>query len=775
MYPVSSDYLAAVRGKVRTDRLTGTIVLSSGSTITIDDSVLVRDSVKLTRELCSGKYRIGTFDLACLRFGFFIDNALGLDLTGAYVTLAYGLLAEGDFETVPLGKFLIDPVLSVRRKNILSIVAYDEGVKFDVPLPDSLREMTGTPDELIAAACTHCGVSTDITAASIADLPNSGMTVGADEKQIQTCRDLVMWCAALMCSYAAVDRSSKLTLIPAKYSVQPDDMSVIILDRTIRADERRSITVTDTRAYIKYLTAYSGDEVRSYTSAYTSDDEQASPAAYVLEKNPLLAGKSASVCDTANAEWLEYIDAFKQRGVEAEIFGDPSIDPGDTIAFRGGDVDQRTGIIGVVTGIEWRYRGCMDIECLAAECCGTIVSQGSNYFSSDVRKQSEKRIDSIPVGSAGVGEDLGNNNERFNAYDDSGNHNTIDGGSYNHAEGDGNTLNGCYAVHVDGYGNTATLVQRSSISGERNTVTNANAVSVSGYNNNVNGNCHTVSGSGNTISGGYADIVSGQGNQVTGTDDIVSGMNNTVTASDAVVCGNRNTASGSNSVVAGDDNNCSASRSVTCGAENINSASSSMMCGHHGYNSSHFFAIGNGTSSSTALCFYVTDSGNVYAAGAYRTIGADYAEYFEWADGNPGSEDRRGMLVRLEGDKIVPADGDDILGAVSSRPSVIGNSCDEHWRGKYKTDVFGDYILDKNGERMLSDDYDPKTEYIPRSQRPEWAAVGMVGRLIVNDNGECIVNGFAAARNGIAVPSPSFTNIRVLKRIDSAHIEVLIR
>ena len=421
--------------------------------------------------------------------------------------------------------------------------------------------------------------------------------------------------------------------------------------------------------------------------------------------------------------------------------------------------------------------------------------------------------------NAGVGEDLGNGNERFNAYDDSGNHNTINGGSYNHAEGDGNTLNGCYAVHVDSYGNTATLVQRSSISGDRNTVTNADAVSVNGYNNNVNGNCHTVSGSGNTISGGYADIVSGQDNQVTGTDDIVSGMNNIVTASEVIVNGNGNTVNGAtNSITTGDSNSNSGNRSITvgsqntnsganavvggnmnsnsggrtgvfgdnnsnnyaddavvCGSQNINSKSRAIMCGHAGQNSSHYFAIGNGTASSRNLAFYVDPDGTVYAEGQYNSPGADYAEYFEWADGNPSNEDRRGMLVRLEGDKIVPADGDDILGAVSFRPSVVGNSCEEHWRGKYKTDIFGDYILDENGERQLSGEYDTDMEYIPRSQRPEWAAVGMVGRLIVNDNGECIVNGFAAARNGIAVPSPSFTNIRVLKRINDTHIEILIR
>ena len=775
MYPVSSGYLNAVRSKVRTDRVTGTIVLSDSTSITINDSVLVKDTLKLTRGLCSGKYRIGTFDLACLRFGFFIDNALGLDLTGAYVTLSYGICVNGEFEDVPLGKFLIDPVLSVRRKDILNIVAYDEGVRFDVPLSDTLRESEGTPAELILAACAQCGVGSTVSASSVSAFPNNALTVSAGDKQIQTCRDLVVWCAALMCCYAAVDRSSRLTLIPAKYAVQPEDQTVIITDRAIRADERENITVTDTRAYIKYLTAYSGDDVKSYTSSYVSDDEQASPASYVLEKNPLLAGKTAAECDTANAAWLSYIGAFKQRGVRAEIFGDPSPDVGDTIAFLGGDVDQRSGIIGVVTGLEWRYRGCTDIECLAAECRGSLTSAGSTYFSSDVRSQSEKRIDGLRTGGEGVGEFTNDdhNSERFNDYEN----NTISGGSYNTVKGTRNALIACYATSADGYGNTVAGTNRSSVSGENNTVGGCETTHVSGYNNNVTrGSYHTVGGNGNTVIGGVSNNVSGQSNQVTnGSMNLVAGMQNTVTCSESSVVGEDNTVSGNMSVVAGTDNTVSAARTVTCGSDNINSKGSSMMCGYYGNNADNLFAIGNGTSSSDALCFYVTESGAVYAAGSYNTIGADYAEYFEWADGNPGNEDRRGMLVRLEGDKIVPADSDEILGAVSSRPSVVGNSCEEHWRGKYKTDVFGDYILDENGERMLSEGYDKGTKYIPRSQRQEWAAVGLVGRLIVNDSGKCSPGGHITARNGIAVPTRDCTNVRMLRRGDDTHNEVLIR
>jgi len=513
MYAVSSGYLAAMRGKVRTDRITGGITLSDGTVITIDDSVLVKDTLKLTRELCRGKYRIGTFNLACLKFGFFIDNAISIDLTGAYTELYYGLYVNGAYENVPLGKFLIDPVLSIRRKNILSIVAYDEGVKFDIPPSDTLRQTEDTPAVLIAAACAECGVSTDITAQTIAGLPNSGITVCAEDRQIQTCRDLIMWCAALMCCYAAVDRNSKLVLIPAKYSVDPNDQTVIITDRIIREDERRSITVTDTRAYIKYLAAYAGDDVANYTSSYISPDDQASPASYVLEKNPLLAGKTAAQCNAANTAWLAYIDAFKQRGVNAVIFGDPALDTGDAAAFRGGDVDQRSGIIGVITGIEWRYRGCQDIECLAAECCGSLVGQGSSYVSAGVRKQSSKRMDGVQNdGSSGVGEftNAEKNSERFNDYE-----NNASTGQFNHVEGRNNTANG-YDLHVEGENNSVGGMS-CHVEGGNNTVTNCNKCHVSGNNNTASGASASaiVAGNGNTMTGGNNNAVGGSGNTLT--------------------------------------------------------------------------------------------------------------------------------------------------------------------------------------------------------------------------------------------------------------------
>jgi hypothetical protein len=122
--------------------------------------------------------------------------------------------------------------------------------------------------------------------------------------------------------------------------------------------------------------------------------------------------------------------------------------------------------------------------------------------------------------------------------------------------------------------------------------------------------------------------------------------------------------------------------------------------------------------------------GNGYADGSWNGGGADYAEYFEWADGNINNEDRRGYSVSLVNNKIKIAEqGENIIGVISANPSIVGDAAWNKWSGKYLKDEFNSYILDKDGHRTLNPNYDEKAEYIPREQRPEWSVVGLMGKL----------------------------------------------
>lgn len=93
--------------------------------------------------------------------------------------------------------------------------------------------------------------------------------------------------------------------------------------------------------------------------------------------------------------------------------------------------------------------------------------------------------------------------------------------------------------------------------------------------------------------------------------------------------------------------------------------------------------------------FSFLGDGNALCDGSWTGGGADYAEYFEWYDGNPHDEDRRGISVALSGNKIRPAvEGDIVIGVVSVNPSVVGDGDIDQWKEKYLRDDFGDFLLE---------------------------------------------------------------------------------
>ena len=224
---------------------------------------------------------------------------------------------------------------------------------------------------------------------------------------------------------------------------------------------------------------------------------------------------------------------------------------------------------------------------------------------------------------------------------------------------------------------------------------------------------------------------------------------------------------------------------------------------------SSVFIIGYGTSSSRANAFRVSSGGKCYGASAFVGSGADFPEFEEWADGNPDNEDRRGLFVALNGDKIMLASSekDHIIGVVSVMGAFIANGASENWHGMYLKDVFGENLTqpvevpeetrerivietDEDGNKVkkiktevipahtvtqfvVNPDYNPDEEYIGREFRKEWAPVGKLGQVIVVDDGTCTVGGYCKPSvNGIGTAGEYGYYVR--KRIDSTHIKVEI-
>lgn len=240
---------------------------------------------------------------------------------------------------------------------------------------------------------------------------------------------------------------------------------------------------------------------------------------------------------------------------------------------------------------------------------------------------------------------------------------------------------------------------------------------------------------------------------------------------------------------------------------NVTGVSGSMQQGLGKYNiknddGTYAFIYGNGTSDTSCSNAYTLDwQGNGTFAGTVSSAtGADYAEYFEWKDGNPNNEDRVGYIVTLDGDKIVKANtGDDVLGICSGTAMVLGDSAEWNWSKRYLTDDFGriiyedrvvehEEVKDENTGKVIEEawtehihapkqnpNYDPSQPYIKRENRPEWQIVGMMGKLYVRDDGSCVVNGYADVANGIATKATGKTNMRVMERVNDSIIRVLMK
>lgn len=172
-------------------------------------------------------------------------------------------------------------------------------------------------------------------------------------------------------------------------------------------------------------------------------------------------------------------------------------------------------------------------------------------------------------------------------------------------------------------------------------------------------------------------------------------------------------------------------------------------------------------------------------SGTVNLTGADYGEYFEWADGNSTGEDRAGYFVELVNGKIQKASSNDVIGIVSRTASIIGDSNDDVWPGTILTDEWGNSITTKFQEYTInesekepeklkkvyfdsdgfcyselpnaknkesvkiniskedckfsrelevvatSDAYDYDRTYVPRKDRNEWDVIGLLGKIRV--------------------------------------------
>ncbi|MGY0683218.1 peptidase G2 autoproteolytic cleavage domain-containing protein [Mammaliicoccus sciuri] len=173
-------------------------------------------------------------------------------------------------------------------------------------------------------------------------------------------------------------------------------------------------------------------------------------------------------------------------------------------------------------------------------------------------------------------------------------------------------------------------------------------------------------------------------------------------------------------------------------------------------------------------------SGNIQTKGTVSS-GQNFGDYAEYFESQSGQAIPNGTIVTLDGRYVRKAQvNDKPIGIISGTAGVILGDQMFHHKDKFLKDEFGVTLTEWQTKEWEDDegityseevevpipnpDYvEFEDEYIPRSERPEWNVVGIVGQVFTRFKGELKPNDYIKAENGIGVRDNVNGHYRVLE------------
>ncbi len=385
MYNVSEKYKEAIRARTRKYEWVGTITTKGGKVYPFTMKDIVKGSGSITRSCASstslemGSVYAGELDISLFldadRYSLY-DAVIDLsfvcqhsvmriwnDVKGFTWNALFGTSwnSGGTAETIPMGKFVIAE--ATRTLTIVQLKAYDYMLRFDQNLTNNGN--TKSPYEWLLYACDACGVSLGVTAEEVAAMPNGARKLSwTNTDDIKTYRDMIAQVATVICAVCQIDRSGALVVIP--FSNTP------VMD--VPASWRYSSKIAD------YITRYTGlyatyklGGLTEYFSVAPDDG-----LIYNIGTNPFLQisdnGERSSILQTI----IDHLSSTTYTPFEAEIPGDPSLDPMDVLSLSGG---QAQGEIACITEIIIRINGKSTIKCVGEN---PRLNQAKSRYTKDI-------------------------------------------------------------------------------------------------------------------------------------------------------------------------------------------------------------------------------------------------------------------------------------------------------------------------------------------------------------------------------------------------------
>ena len=339
MYPVSEAFLQAVQENTRRYYWAGRITTTKAVVYEFGADDIVKGSGYISSQCCgSTEIELGTVYAAEMGITLLSDIDR-YTLEDALVELFYHLkLADGSFEEVPMGIFEV----SEANRNIktLELKAYDYMLRFDKSFNGF--ETIGTVYDFVSLCCKACKVEMAQSQVDYEAMSNGTELLSIyTENDIETYRDVLYYVGQVLGGFFCINREGKLEL--RKYGNEP------VME--LETKHRFTSSFSD---FITRYTAVSSTNMKTETAEYYHLDPD-DGLTMNLGVNPLLQFGLKETREQLCMNILNDLAVVDYVPFDSETIGNPALDLGDVIWFKGGQADENR--ISAITSMQCKIGG----------------------------------------------------------------------------------------------------------------------------------------------------------------------------------------------------------------------------------------------------------------------------------------------------------------------------------------------------------------------------------------------------------------------------------
>ncbi len=366
MYPVSEAFLQAVQENTRRYYWTGRITTKKSGVFEFGADDIVKGSGYISSQCCGNtEIEIGTVYSSEMGITLLSDIDR-YTLQDALVELFYHLrLADGSYETVPMGLFEVSE--ANRTAKCLEIKAYDYMLRFEEDFNGF--ETIGNACDFIELCCKVCKVEMAQSREEIEAMPNgSEMLSIYTDNDIETYRDVLYYVGQVLGGVFCINREGKLEL--RKFGNEP------VME--VWSKHRFTSSFSD---FITRYTAVSSTNMKTEIAEYYHLDPD-DGLTLNLGVNPLLQFGLKETREQLCMNILYDLSVVDYVPFDSDTIGNPALDLGDVIKFRGGQADGTK--ISAITSMQCKIGG-----------KHTLKSVGKNPRLAQAKSKNDKNISGL--------------------------------------------------------------------------------------------------------------------------------------------------------------------------------------------------------------------------------------------------------------------------------------------------------------------------------------------------------------------------------------------